>query len=372
VQQELRGRQHGRALVYVLNVGNFYGTERMALATLEALGEYEERILLAPDPSGPESVAVAARAAGMTVVRYVTTRTDFTRAILPFMVRHRAIDIIGTGVAQTYICWALAKLLGVRLRQLHVIHGGTEDEHAYGSKHHLNRIPVRVVAVSDFVRKRLIAHGVRDDAIHVIDNFLTDEQLRTPGALRPPYRAEIPGARPVDMQRVRVVVVSRIEPIKRVGLLVDAIERHGLREFVFDVYGSGEELEPLRTRAAPLPNIAFHGFVSEVASQLPEADLLLHLCPQEPFGIVVLEAFRSRLLVVVPDHGGASGLIEDGVTGLRFHAEDVDDLAQTLQRARTLPMEAWQAMADAAHATLFGRYSAAHGARRYREALEAA
>jgi glycosyltransferase involved in cell wall biosynthesis len=169
-----------------------------------------------------------------------------------------------------------------------------------------------------------------------------------------------------------VVVVSRLDPIKRVDLLVEAIERHGLDAFVFDVYGNGEDLKPLRARAAGLANVAFHGFVPRVASQLPEADLLLHLCPQEPFGMVVLEAFRSRLLVVVPDRGGASGLVEEGVTGLRFHAEDMDDLAQTLQLARALPPDAWQVMADAAHATLFARYSAAQGARRYREALEAA
>ena len=39
---------------------------------------------------------------------------------------------------------------------------------------------------------------------------------------------------------------------------------------------------------------------------------------------------------------------------------------------RDLPVDAWQRMADAAHATLYGRYSAEQGAQRYREALRAA
>jgi glycosyltransferase involved in cell wall biosynthesis len=344
----------------------------MALATLEALGEYEDRILFAPDPKGPESVAEAARAAGITAVRYVTTRLDFTRAVLPFLVRYRTVDLIGTSVAQNYICWALAKLLFVRLRQLHVIHGGTEDEHAYGRKHHLNRIPVRVVAVSDFVRERLVAHGVNREAISVIDNFLTENELHAPGAMRPPYRTSIPGARPVDPRRTRVAVVSRIDPIKRIDVLVDALERHGLREFVFDVYGSGEDLEVLRARASGLSNVTFHGFVPNVAQALPNADMLLHLCPQEPFGLVILEAFRSRLLVLVPDRGGAGALVQDGVTGLRFAADDANDLARALQLARGLPGDTWQQLADAGHATLYDRYSSDQGARRYRQALAAA
>ena len=365
-------RRSGRALLYVIYVGNFYGTERMALATLQALGEYEERVLLAPDATGPKSVVEAARVAGIKAVRYVTTPWEFTRAVVPFLLRYRNIDLIGTSVAQNYICWALAKLFFVRLRQLHVIHGGTEDEHAYGRKHHLNRIPVRVVAVSDFVRQRLIAYGVKREAISVIDNFLSDDDVGASDAMRPPYRPSIPGSRPVDASRIRVAVVSRIEPIKRIDLLIDAIERHGLHEFVFDIYGSGEDLPRLRARASSLPNVTFHGFVPEVAQRLQGADLLLHLCALEPFGLVILEAFRSRLLVLVPDRGGAGALVEDGVTGLHFAADDADDLTRALRRIRELSPDAWQSLADAGHATLFERYSSVEGARRYRQALAAA
>ena len=139
----------------------------------------------------------------------------------------------------------------------------------------------------------------------MIDNFLGPEtELHAPALMRPPYRTSIPGTRRVDPDAPASPSCRASIRSSASTLSVDALERHGLREFVFDVYGSGEDLEVLRARASGLSNVTFHGFVPNVAQALPNADLLLHLCPQEPFGLVILEAFRSRLLVLVPDRGG--------------------------------------------------------------------
>ncbi|MEO7336123.1 MAG: glycosyltransferase family 4 protein [Caldimonas sp.] len=357
----------GRVMVYILNSGNLYGTERMALATLAGMDEYKRRVVFAPRPLGTASVATAAREAGMEAVSF-QTRWDFIRALLPFFLRYRSVDVIGTGVAQGYMCHVLAKLMLVRLRQLQVTHGGTEDWHAYGRKRLLNRIPVRVVAVSDFVRSKLEEHGVRPHAISVIENFLADAQI-SKYPQRRPYDPALPSASPVDPARVRVAIVSRVNPIKKVDLLVAAIERHGLAEFQFDVYGTGKDLETLEARSAVLPNIRFHDFVGDVHQRMADADFLLHLCPDEPFGLVILEAFLSRIVAIVPDAGGAGGLVEPGKTGVRFRAGDIDDLALALQRARSASGESLQRLADAGRATLDSKFSQREGVRRYREAL---
>ena len=358
----------GSALVYVLNSGNLYGTERMALATLAGMDGYERRVVFAPRPQGNASVAAAAGAAGLETVTF-QTRAQFIRRLLPWLLRYRRVDMIGTGVGQGYLAHSLAKLLFVRLRQLQVVHGGTEDWHAYGRKKALNRIPVGVVAVSPYVRDKLVEHGVRAHAISVIDNFLDDAD-RHAHPPRPPYDAAEAGARPSAGTAVRVAVVSRVDAIKRIDLLVDAVERHGLAEFTFDVYGTGKDLQTLSTRASGLPNLHFHGFVPDVADRLAQADLLLHLCPVEPFGLVVLEAFRSRLLVLVPDQGGAGALVGDGITGLRFRADDGDDLVRALHGFLALPNAARQDIVDAAVVALDERYSQQQGLRRYREALD--
>jgi glycosyltransferase involved in cell wall biosynthesis len=356
-------------MLYLLHSGNLYGTERMALATLLGLTEYDRRVVFAPRPYGDGSVAEAAREAGLEAIT-VETRWDLVRRLLPWFLRYRAIDVIGTGVAQSFICYFLAKLFFVRLRQLQVTHGGTSDLHAYGRKRLLNRIPIGVVAVSDFVRERLIQHGVRPDAVHVVNNFLIEGPQQTT-VERGSYLGDGARPRPVEPSRVKVAVVSRVDAIKRIDLLVEAVESGVLAHFDFDIYGTGTDIDTLRARAARHANVRFHGFVGDVQGRLAEADLLLHLCPEEPFGLVVLEAFRAGLVVVVPDAGGAGGLVEDGVNGLRFRAGDAADLCRVLLAARQLPAAVMQRLADAGRAALEQRYCQREGVRGYRSALQA-
>jgi glycosyltransferase involved in cell wall biosynthesis len=157
--------------------------------------------------------------------------------------------------------------------------------------------------------------------------------------------------------------------MKRIDILVGVVKQYGLADFQFDVYGTGSELDSLREQAAGLANLRFHGFVADVSLRLANADFLLHLCPDEPFGLVILEAFASKLVAIVPDTGGAGDLVEDGRTGLRFRANDLADLRRVLDLAKTMPAERLQGMADAGAAMIEERFSQKEGLRRYREAL---
>ena len=356
-----------RAVLYLLHSGNLFGTERMALATLMGMDEYDKRVVLAPRAYGMGSVADAARAAGFESVTFAG-RFGLVASLLPWFARYKQIDVIGTSVFHNVVCFGLAKLMFVRLRQLQVVHGGVHEAGAYGRKRLLNRIPVRLVAVSQFVRSKLLSHGARSDSISVIDNFFSDTQLQAYGA-RPRYVGSEAGTRPVDRGRVRVAIVSRLDPIKRIDVLVDTLHRHGLGEFEFDLYGTGTDFDALKARSAGLANLRLHGFVPDVNDRLPDADFLLHLCPEEPFGLAILEAFVTGLVAIVPDAGGAGSLVEDGATGLKFAANDVDDLVRVLQRARLLDDSALQRMADAGMRRVDESFSQQQGLRRYRQAL---
>ncbi len=363
-------RASAPVLLYVLHSGNLYGTERMALATLDGLDEYATRVVVAPGPTETASVTDAARAAGYETVTF-RSRWQLVRSILAWCLRHRTIDVIGVGVGSSKMCHYLGRLLNVRMRQLHVAHGGTGDAWSYANKRPLNSIPIRVIAVSDFVRRKLIEHGVRPDSISVIDNFLSDAQLKEYGR-RAPY-AGPPEALPrrPDPSSIKVAVVSRVDHVKKIDLLISAIETHGLANFRFDIYGTGADLETLKKRSAAMPNVCFHGYVSDVKQRLIDADLLLHLCPVEPFGLVVLEAFSSRLVVCVPDAGGTASLVEDGVCGLKFGADRAEAVSDVLHRFAGLAPERMQSLADAGAAALQHRFAQTEGIRRYRQALAA-
>jgi alpha-1,6-mannosyltransferase len=105
-----------------------------------------------------------------------------------------------------------------------------------------------------------------------------------------------------------LVGVGRFAFEKRWDVVLQAFarvrERHAVALVLF---GDGPERERLQARAPP--GVRFVGFERDraaLAAALATADLLVHGCPYETFGIGVAEAVASGLPVVVPDAGGAA------------------------------------------------------------------
>lgn len=337
-------------LLYVLHSGQMFGTERMALATLEALRGRCDGLVIAP----PGPVHAAARAAGLASV-VAGTRMAVLAALWRQLRHHPQAALLTTGVWQSVAGWALQRLNGGRGAHLHVVHGGTDERRSYGRKRLLAGLPLRFVAVSDFVHQRLLAHGVPDERIEVVGNFLP----AGPTAQREHFYAD--GVR-------RVVMLTRLDRIKRVGLLFDALERvPGLGVLQFDVYGSGEEAAALRERARRHPNVTLHGFVPDAVSALAGADLLLHTCPEEPFGLALLEAFAAGVPVLVPNSGGAGDLVRHGVNGWHFSANDATALGQQLLALADAPAAQLNALAQGGRRALAQDHDPRHHALRYAE-----
>jgi glycosyltransferase involved in cell wall biosynthesis len=337
-----------QTVIYILHSGQMFGTERMALATLNALGNGGERIVVAP--SGP--VHPAAHDLDLRSV-HANSLPALARVLTMLLREHPDAAVMATGVWHSLLVVAIKALLGRQGAHLHIVHGGTEERLSYGRKRWLNPFNVRFVAVSEFVRSRLLAHGVRADRIEVVENFLR----RAVTARRPAFI--LPGVR-------RVAIVSRLDRIKRVGLLFDALERTPrLAALRFDIYGSGEESDALRARALAWPNVHLHGFVDDAPARIAEADLLLHLCPEEPFGLVLLEAFAAAVPVLVPNAGGAAGIVRDGVSGFHFTANNAAALGARLVELSRLPAAALNAAASGGKRELVERYQPEVQAARY-------
>lgn len=343
-------------MVYLLHSGNLFGTERMALETLAALPEYRPVIVC---PPGPLQTLTAARG---IETQLGTSRKTWVKAVFALFRQNRRLICLSTSLTQ--VLWIVLANLRYRreLIHLHLVHGGADERDSYGRKYLLNRLPLTQVAVSHFVRERLIHHGVRPERIQVVGNFLsaaTRAAIPVHGPWGPPPRR-------------RGVVVSRLIPDKKVDLLLEALARHAdLHHLEFDVFGTGGQLEALRCRAAQqsLP-VRFHGFAVDVQKRLCHYDFLLHLNGQEPFGMVLLEAMAAGIPVVVPDCGGTGEIVQDSHNGLTFSADDADSLADALRRIARLETTELQQLLDHAATTLNQTYGQAGQVARYRQLLE--
>lgn len=310
-------------LIYALHSGNLYGTERMALATAAGLHDRFDPTIMAPP--GPALEEAGRR--GYAVAPFGNA-WQFTKALRTVLARSPEAAFLATGVMHSSVCLALNKVYRRRIAHLHLVHGGAAEALSYGRKSKLNGRPVAFIAVSAYVRERLLAHRVNSHQIQVIENFLPDSQV-----------AACPRREPFRTGEVRrLIVISRLDPEKRVGLLLDALEQHPeSRQFEVRVFGTGWQGEALKRRAeAAALNVSFPGFQSRVDACLAESDLLVHLCPVEPFGLAIIEAMAAGVPVLAPDAGGAGSLLEDGVSGFHFRAEDAESLSARLRSIAAL------------------------------------
>lgn len=340
-------------LIYVLHSGNLYGTEQMALATLVGLRERFAPCLLAP----PGPVHAEARHLGLEVHPFHSPY-QLTRQLASALRSHPQPRLVATGVSHSLVAHTLARLMGRPLVHLHVVHGGADERLSYGRKAWMTHLPLTLVAVSDFVAQRLQAHGCRPHQLAVVENFLTRTQPRQ----RPCFGEE--GIR-------RVAIVSRTDPIKRVGLVLDAMRQYPeLASLRFDIYGQGSEMAALQARACAHPQVHLHGYVPDAARLLADHDLLLHTCAEEPFGLAVLEAMAARVPVLVPNAGGAGSLVENGVSGFHFAANDPKRLGQALCTLRRAPAHQLNAVVAGAQRALAHRFAPLRGLADYTRLLE--
>ena len=206
---------------------------------------------------------------------------------------------------------------GVRRRIFHTLDGWL-----------LRRNVTRLVAQSRTIQARLQRFG-----------GIPSEVYYPPAPLRP-YRTDGYGD--------YVFAVSRLHPLKRLGLLVEAAARMSDRTLQFKIAGEGEEGPALRER---IKDLGLAGRV-EMLGAINDADLVDHLARcravyfapwNEDYGFVTLEAFSSgKAVVTATDSGGPAELVEPGKTGwvaaptAEAVAEQLDLLARDRGQAERL------------------------------------
>jgi glycosyltransferase involved in cell wall biosynthesis len=184
-------------------------------------------------------------------------------------------------------------------------------------------------------------HKWRGTWLHKVDQFiaLTDwaRQVFTQGGLPADRISVKPNwvARPIPPPENRMqegaLFVGRLDEQKGIRVLLQAWQ--GL-DYPLTIIGDGPLAALVRQSASPW--ITFLGRQPrERVQQAMQAArfLVLPSVGYEMFPLTVLEAFANRLPIICSDVPSLAGLIEDGVTGLKFPPNDAPALANRVRQA---------------------------------------
>lgn len=253
--------------------------------------------------------------------------------------RHMAdLDVV---VADTS---AWAHQVSLSDRQALVVYCHSPARFLYGDSHYLAATGVRGL------RRRLLDHAVapyrrldrrafaRADVV-LANSLVVAERLRNQIGVA----ADVVYP-PVDLTRFTAssteaedwyLVVSRLVPHKRIDLVVETATRHNHQ---IKIIGSGRDERRLRDLAGP--TIEFLGFqpADTVTDHLMRCQALV-LPGMEDFGMTAVEAQAAGRPVVAYNAGGAKESVRDGVTGVLFDCQSVEDLDSALVRLTSLNID---------------------------------
>jgi glycosyltransferase involved in cell wall biosynthesis len=128
------------------------------------------------------------------------------------------------------------------------------------------------------------------------------------------------------------LAVGALVPYKRFDLIVETFNRLDRR---LVIAGSGPELTRLRKIARS--NVEFRGWVTdEELRHLYRSAKALVFAAREDFGIVAVEAQACGCPVIAFGAGGLAETIQDGMSGVLFAEQHVDDLVRAIRRFETM------------------------------------
>ena len=247
-----------------------------------------------------------------------------------------------------------ADLLGIIIAHIATIpkaatvHGYTDAFPAVRVYRHLDLLVLRrfpkVIAVSDYLRRELIASGLAPHQVVTVHNAVDhDVFVSTVCADRREVRAELG----IGPDAPVVLTVGRLNPEKGHRYLLESVQlacRHipGLRVLVV---GEGPLRAKLKanTRALHLDVVvSFLDWRDDVASLMSASDLFVLPSTRESFGLVILEALALRVPVIATRVGGVPEIIRTGETGILVEPRDPAALAEAMIWTLANPAQARQ------------------------------
>lgn len=341
--------------MYVVHVDrqrSFTGQIQRGLFELDALRGAGHRVGVIAHPGS--ELARRARARGIEVwelpMRGGAIYASMWRA--GRALRGRGVDVIHChGGADHVLAFGAARLAGVP----HLVRTKHNHTPPRGWRHRVPyRLCDRVVTVSGFVRRELVAAGLETWRVVSVPTAVDLQRFR-PG----PRDAALAASLGIGAGDLVVGNVSSLHRRKGIEELLRAFARlrrgpHGERLRCLLVGSRHEQWLPLARELGVAERAIFPGFRDDVAALLPLFDVYVLPSHHEALGTGALEAMAAGLALVVSDVEGLAEAVAPG-TGLRVPPRDPERLAAAIESLLADPARR-RALGEAAHARAVAEY----------------
>ena len=258
-------------------------------------------------------------------------------------------DIIGCTLAQKY---AIPHVM--HLREFATGHYNVEPLYE-GQYDEYNKLVDRYIAISKAVGQNWQEIGLDADKIKVVyDGIDVDRvQQREGSAVEAAVEAAAveenaagesaaEAAAAPQPRKLRLVMCGDVsslkgqdQAIRALALIKDANVRKNITLDVFGEVHSEKaymgDMQRIIEGEGLTGNVVFRGYSSQLASLLKGYDCGIVCSRREGFGLATAEFMAAGLAVIASDTGANSELIEDGVSGLIYHYQDVADLSAKIE-----------------------------------------
>ncbi|MBP3882851.1 MAG: glycosyltransferase family 4 protein [Lachnospiraceae bacterium] len=258
-------------------------------------------------------------------------------------------DIIGCTLAQKY---AIPHVM--HLREFATGHYNVEPLFE-GQYDEYNKLVDRYIAISRAVGQNWQEIGLDAEKIKVVYDGIDVErvQQRKGSAVEAAVEAaaveenaagesaaEVAAA--PQPRKLRLVMCGDVSSLKGQDQAIRALalikEASVRKNITLDVFGEVHsekaymgDMQRIIEGSGLTGNVVFRGYSSQLASLLKGYDCGIVCSRREGFGLATAEFMAAGLAVIASDTGANSELIEDGVSGLIYHYQDVADLSAKIE-----------------------------------------
>ena len=225
----------------------------------------------------------------------------------------------------------------------------------------IHKAAARVVVPSESVALRAVEWaGVPRAKLVIVPNAIDVDD----------FANVAPHARDAD-GTFRVGFVGRLDPVKRVPDLIEAIRL--LPDYVrLEIFGDGAQrraMEALVDRLGVRGRTTFHGTFADVRAAYAQVDALVLPSEAEGFGLVLIEAMAAGVPVIGTDVDGIHDVVSRDRTGLLVPVADPPAIAEAITRLINGPALR-RTLVESARVDVAQRFAWPRVIERYRELLQ--